>query len=198
MTAAPLCASRVMGAPPSPDAAAGGHAPHACLDEELDPAELTMLRNVQRKFIACTYRGGGAAGGNRGDLIKLFRLLDTDHSGTLDVGELHALAHAIQRHRATKQAGGEGANIPLQLFPTNIRSKMAVFDSNSDGCVDAAELASAARMYAAVEDDVRRKGKILMVLVAAVAVVICAMGGVAFWVLDAQKDMQVRNPTLRA
>ena len=110
-----------MGAPPSPDA--GGHAPHACLDEELDPAELAMLRNVQRKFIACTYRGGGAAGGNRGDLIKLFRLLDTDHSGTLDHAELRA---AVRKRLGIP---------PAHLSDGDLGRVIALLDTHGEGVV---------------------------------------------------------------
>ena len=114
-----------MGAPPSPDA--GGHAPHACLDEELDPAELAMLRNVQRKFIACTYRGGGAAGGNRGDLIKLFRLLDTDHSGTLDHAELRA---AVRKRLGIP---------PAHLSDGDLGRVIALLDTHGEGVVTVRE-----------------------------------------------------------
>ena len=114
-----------MGAPPSPDA--GGHAPHACLDEELDPAELAMLRNVQRKFIACTYRGGGAAGGNRGDLIKLFRLLDTDHSGTLDHAELRA---AVRKRLGIP---------PAHLSDGDLGRVIALLDTHGEGVVTVSE-----------------------------------------------------------
>eukprot|EP00746_Dinoflagellata_sp_MGD_P014138 gnl/MRDRNA2_/MRDRNA2_130838_c0_seq1.p1 gnl/MRDRNA2_/MRDRNA2_130838_c0~~gnl/MRDRNA2_/MRDRNA2_130838_c0_seq1.p1 ORF type:complete len:342 (-),score=55.78 gnl/MRDRNA2_/MRDRNA2_130838_c0_seq1:274-1299(-) len=144
-----------------------------------------------------TYKGGifnytswPASRGNQGCLppmiFDFFSVIDADGEGALSAEELDEAADIIRI--AKKAKSNNSAELNYKHLPKVVSEVLTAWDLDRSGSVSVSELVSAAEAQRRMSDENRLMKKLLVVAVAAIICILCAMLGICLWVAETTKD----------